>query len=483
MVYIIDARNNVGHPTQKHDMIRRLIKKQRAKIVRRLGKNVIVVQLLDKVFDSSKTIECEFRIGIDPGYTHIGFAIFKITGFKITKLLSGEVETRTSEVTKLLEQRKMYRNKRRYNRRQNVLRKSDSVKFRKPVWKNRKKHSFQPTHRHLISTHINLLNKLFKLIPSNQSKIHMEYNKFDSQKILNPKIHSFYYQRGSTYGFQNTADYVRNRDNYVCQLCKKKVGKLPNEVHHIVWRSRGGSNSPDNLLLLCNPCHKKIHKGKTKCPKVGKHKTLRASGVLNSCMKYMFSMFESTPDIYIQDTFGYITKVARRQFNIEKTHANDAHVIAFSDSLSFQDISEYSYTDVSTTVNFKQYRRHVRNHVQRHEDRKYYTPGYKKCLAWNRRKRETQTKPSLVDVRKYLREQDMYVDLVPKPGKAVRRKLNKDIRFRPGDIVLCDGKYSVCRGWASTQGKVILEDGSKTGYRVKQKDCVVVKHNSGMVAS
>jgi len=77
----------------------------------------------------------------------------------------------------------------------------------------------------------------------------------------------------------------------------------------------------------------------------------------------------------------------------------------------------------------------------------------------------------------------MYVDLVPKPGKAVRRKLNKDIRFRPGDIVLCDGKYSVCRGWASTQGKVILEDGSKTGYRVKQKDCVVVKHNSGMVAS
>ena len=483
MVYIIDSRNNVGHPTQKHDMIRRLINNGRAKIVRRLGKNIILVQLLDKVFDSSKTIDCEFRIGIDPGYTHVGFAIFKISGFKITKLLSGELETRTSEVTKNLDQRKMYRRKRRYNRRKNVLRKSGSVKFRKPVWKNRKKHSFQPTHMHLINTHINLLNKIFKFIPYKESKIHMEYNKFDSQKMLNPKIYSFYYQRGPRYNFQNIADYVRNRDSYKCRLCKKNVATVPNEVHHIVWSSKGGADSPDNLILLCKGCHEKIHKGNTKCPKVGKHKTLRSAGVLNSCMKQMFTIFESTPDIYIQDTFGYITKVARQQIGMEKTHSNDATVIAFSDSISFQDIANYNYVDKSTIVNFKQYRRHVRNHVQRHEDRKYYTPGYKKCLAYNRRKRETQTKPSVIEVRKYLRERNMYVNLIPKPGKAVRRKLNRDMLFKPGDIVLCNGKYSVCRGWASTQCKVILEDGSKTGSRVKQKDCVVVKHSCGMVAS
>lgn len=31
--------------------------------------------------------------------------------------------------------------------------------------------------------------------------------------------------------------------------------------------------------------------------------------------------------------------------------------------------------------------------------------------------------------------------------------------------------------------KVTLEDGSKTGCKVKQKDCVVVLQNSGIVAS
>jgi len=97
MVYIIDARNNVGHPTQKHDMIRRLIKKGCAKIVRRLGNNVIVVQLLNKVFDESKTIECEFRIGIDPGYTHIGFAIPYDTSLtNPLQLSSKRVETYSS---------------------------------------------------------------------------------------------------------------------------------------------------------------------------------------------------------------------------------------------------------------------------------------------------------------------------------------------------------------------------------------------------
>jgi len=48
MVYIVDARNNIGHPTQKHDMVGRLIRNNKAKIIRRFGKNVIIVQLFDE---------------------------------------------------------------------------------------------------------------------------------------------------------------------------------------------------------------------------------------------------------------------------------------------------------------------------------------------------------------------------------------------------------------------------------------------------
>ena len=55
MIYIVDARNNIGHPTRKHDMIGRLIRRGRAKIVKHLNEDIMIVQLLDKVFDESKT--------------------------------------------------------------------------------------------------------------------------------------------------------------------------------------------------------------------------------------------------------------------------------------------------------------------------------------------------------------------------------------------------------------------------------------------
>ena len=53
---------------------------------------------------------------------------------------------------------------------------------------------------------------------------------------------------------------VFERDNYTCQICGKKHERL--EVHHIVFKSEGGSNSMSNLVSLCCDCHEKIHKGK-----------------------------------------------------------------------------------------------------------------------------------------------------------------------------------------------------------------------------
>jgi len=145
----MDSQGNIGHPTRKGRMVRRLLKKGKAKVIAGGVKKgqPLLIQLLDKVFDKSKTINVEFRIGIDPGYKHIGYSLFKIYENHIELLLSGKVETRTSEVTKNLNDRKMYRCKRRYYRRKNVKRKFGRAKFRHPRWKNRAKHAFQPTHK------------------------------------------------------------------------------------------------------------------------------------------------------------------------------------------------------------------------------------------------------------------------------------------------------------------------------------------------
>jgi len=118
ITFVIDSRNNIGHPTRKGRMVRRLLKKGKAKVLKGGLKKgqPLLIQLLDKVFDKSKTIKVNFRIGIDPGYKHIGYSVFKIYKNHIELLLTGEIETRTSKVTKNLSDRQMYRNVRRQYR-------------------------------------------------------------------------------------------------------------------------------------------------------------------------------------------------------------------------------------------------------------------------------------------------------------------------------------------------------------------------------
>jgi 5-methylcytosine-specific restriction endonuclease McrA len=49
---------------------------------------------------------------------------------------------------------------------------------------------------------------------------------------------------------------VRARDGHKCGNC----GSTTNlDVHHIVPKSRGGTNELSNLRTLCHDCHKKIH--------------------------------------------------------------------------------------------------------------------------------------------------------------------------------------------------------------------------------
>lgn len=51
---------------------------------------------------------------------------------------------------------------------------------------------------------------------------------------------------------------VLERDGYRCQVCKNAENL---DVHHIVARQDGGNDSPDNLITLCEHCHRKVHKG------------------------------------------------------------------------------------------------------------------------------------------------------------------------------------------------------------------------------
>lgn len=48
---------------------------------------------------------------------------------------------------------------------------------------------------------------------------------------------------------------VKKRDGGRCRAC----GKLGNQAHHLIYRSHGGSDRPDNLVWCCSQCHRLIH--------------------------------------------------------------------------------------------------------------------------------------------------------------------------------------------------------------------------------
>lgn len=52
---------------------------------------------------------------------------------------------------------------------------------------------------------------------------------------------------------------VRERDAGRCRVCGASGWA---EVHHIRYRSRGGSDELSNLVLLCKACHDAVHAGR-----------------------------------------------------------------------------------------------------------------------------------------------------------------------------------------------------------------------------
>lgn len=133
------------------------------------------------------------------------------------------------------------------------------------------------------------------------------------------------YQKGQNYGFANSKSACLNRDSYTCQCCKTKKGTL--HIHHIIYRSNGGADTLDNLITLCADCHRRLHRGELKdfeSKLSGKKKgKLKHATQMNSIRVQLLKHYSEAIG-----TFGFITKENRQLIGLEKTHYNDAVVIA-----------------------------------------------------------------------------------------------------------------------------------------------------------
>ncbi len=310
MVYVLNQNGQPLMPTNRHGKVKHLLKSGKAKVVRRCP---FTIKLL---YDSTNYVQ-DLTLGMDTGSGTLGAAVVDDKG----KVLYASKVMVRNDIAEKMTQRAKYRRNRR-NRK---------TRYRKARFNNRKhsirKDRFSPTMTSKLHSHVKEITFIQKLLPI--QKLVLETATFDVHLLKNPllaneKVRHWGYQKGTNYGFANTKAMVLHRDGYTCQHChnKKKDSKL--EVHHIRYRSQGGSDEASNLTTLCHTCHTALHDGKV---------TLKANGVQKGVLSYATQMnsirlqlLRRYPDAV--ETFGYVTKENSQCLGLPKDHHFDACVIA-----------------------------------------------------------------------------------------------------------------------------------------------------------
>ena len=297
--------NKHGKPLMpcKPRKARILLKKKQAKVVSH------------KPFTIQLTIESEnfvqpVTLGVDTGSKHIGYAVTS----ENKVLHYGEVTLR-QDVSKLIATRAMYRRSRR-----------NRLHYRKARFLNRKRKAgwLPPSVQSKVDHTIRFIDTLLSVLPN--AELRLEIGQFDIQRIKNPNIKAWDYANGEAKGYDNIKQYVKARDHYTCQICKGK--NKPLHVHHIKYKSLGGSNSPENLLTVCTDCHtREAHQpGGVLHALMLKNKTVKTSYKHEQFMLVIAKrLMKQYPTAHY--TYGYITRAKRRDLGLTKTHYNDAVAI------------------------------------------------------------------------------------------------------------------------------------------------------------
>lgn len=305
MVYVLNINGQPLMPTQRHGKVRRLLKAEKAKVIKRCP---FTIQLLYETQDNVQPVS----LGVDAGSKYIGISA---TTEEIV-LYEAEIELR-NDIVKLLSDRREQRRGRR-NRK---------TRYRKPRFNNRRRKDgwLAPSVQNKVDSHLTAIRKVHEILPV--TKVIVEVASFDIQKIKNLDIKGTEYQKGEQLGFWNVREYVLWRDNHTCQCCKGKSKDKVLNVHHIESRKTGG-NAPNNLITLCETCHKGYHNGTIVLPNAIKRGMRFRDAAFMNIMRW--TLYENLKKIYnnVSLTYGYITKNIRINNGLSKSHYFDARCIS-----------------------------------------------------------------------------------------------------------------------------------------------------------
>ena len=218
---------------------RKLLSSGRASVFRRFPFTII---LHDRTVEESELQGTEIKI--DQGSKTTGVALIVHGQDGATVALASHIEHRTN-IKSNLDSRRAIRRSRRHRK----------TRYRQARFLNRTKPKgwLPPS---LVSKAENILNwviRFVKLTPI--TKFAIETAKFDIQKLENPDIKGVDYQRGKMFGYADKKAYLLEREQRCCIYCGIHASKAKMEIEHVVPRSRGGTNSLNNLVLSCHACN------------------------------------------------------------------------------------------------------------------------------------------------------------------------------------------------------------------------------------
>ena len=500
-IYVLGSDGKPQMPTKRKRHVKRLLNAGKARIVEKVP---FTIQLK---YSNTPALQ-PVLLAEDPGRTNIGTAALSPFG---DLLFSAVVETRNKEIKTLMANRKAHRQASRRGERkarQRLARKYSTMiktgmRMRKlPQYAedsfvcckvirntearfcNRKRRPgwITPTVNQLVQTHVNLVRKIGHYLPI--SDVAIEVNRFAFMQMENPEISGLDFQNGPLNGFHDIKAAIREQQNGKCLMCKNEIAHF----HHIIPKSKGGSDTLQNQAGLCMKCHAKVHtnqnfKTRLEKKKAGLLKKYGALSALNQAIPFICKqLVEEYGAGHVYFCTGKKTSLIRTSLGYEKSKDNQLHEVdAYCIALAALGVEGMKLPDFHQTYHIKQFRRQDRSNINHQTERSYYLGKQK--VATNRKPRFEQTGDALSDwyekqvhvVGKKKADRMLGALTVKKSARAY----NTLDRIMPGTVFVYQGERYVMSGQI-TGGKYFRAYGdTKTNYAVSK--CYIARKNEGLV--
>lgn len=266
-----------------------------------------------------------YTVKLDPGANTTGLAV--VSNDKVVML--AEIEHRGKVIKSSLDSRRVIRHSRR-NRKTRYR----EVKFLNRI---RPEGRLAPSVKSRADNVINFIRKYKKLL--NIVKVEIERVSFDTAQMSSEvELRGKDYQRGALYQTK-LRNFIFSRSNGKCSYCGEKAV----EIDHIVPKSKGGTDSVNNLTASCRACNEKKSNLSLKefgklvgkdFSKIEPKKLPKQASIVQSAREY------TTKEItkLVADTKSYdawLTKYNREELGLPKQH--------YYDALSVGNVQDYKF--------------------------------------------------------------------------------------------------------------------------------------------